>query len=229
MVSRRNLAVFSVCLSLCVSPALVQARLDPPMGILAQAQNAQLNSAKAYVGLSVFAGETLSTGEMGRLDVRVGRARLILEKGASASLQKLENGTHVDLSSGSLSFNTPENGRVEVHVADATFRPETNVLSQAAVEMLGPNVLQVHPVHGNLEFSYRDEFQLLPEGETYRIYLDAPAEAQKPAGAGAPSISPKRKTVIYIVTGVAATGLVVWGIHELVEGAESPSNPSRPK
>ena len=58
----------------------------------------------------------------------------------------------MDLSYGSLLFYAPQNGRVEVHVADATFRPETNVLSQATVEMLGPKVLQVHPIHGNLEF-----------------------------------------------------------------------------
>ena len=229
MVSRRNFAVLSICLSLCLSPAVVQGELDPPMGILAQASNAHLNSAQAYAGLSVFAGETLSTAEAGSLDIRIGRVRLILEQGASASLQKLEKGTHVDLMTGSLLFNAPQNGRVEVHVADAMFRPETNALSRASVQMLGPKVLQVHPILGNLEFSYRDEYQLLPEGETYRIYLEAPAEAQKPAGAGAPSISSKRKTVIYIVTGVLATGVTVWGIRELVEGPESPSNPSKPK
>ena len=227
MVSLRGFAAVLICISLCAYP--IWAELNPPLGILTHAQDAQLNSGAAFPGLSVFEGETFSTGAEGKLGLRVGPAMLAFSRGAMATLQKVEQGTHVDLSSGSVFFATPQNRMVEVHAADAMLRPELGVLTQAEVRVIGPKILEVSAVRGNLEFSYRQEYQLIREGETYRIELDAPAEPQKPAGAGAPSISPRKKTVFYIVTGSVVAGVVARVIHELVEAPESPSHPSKPK
>ncbi len=110
--------------------------------------------------------------------MRIGAATLALSNGAGAALQKVAKGTHVDLAAGWLYFTSPANAMVEVHAEDAMVRPETGQSTQAEVRILGPKILQIHAVYGNLEFYYRDEFQLVPEGETYRIYLDAPAESQ---------------------------------------------------
>ncbi len=187
-----------------------------------------MNASQAYPGLSVFEGKQLSTTAEGKLGLRVGAATLSLSQRASATLQKVENGTHVDLASGSVYFASPENAMIEVHVADASFRPENNTLTQAEVRMLGPKVLQVSAMRGNLEFSYRTEYQLIPEGETYRIYLDAPAEPQRPAGAGAPAVGVSHKVAIYIVAAVVAKGGASVGNHELLEsngGIESPAKP----
>ena len=227
MVSLRGFAAVLLGISLCAYP--IQAALNPPLGILTQAQDAQLNSAAAFPGLSVYEGEMLSTGQEGMLGVRVGPATLVFSRGAVATLQKVQQGTHVDLSCGSVFFATPQNRMVEVHAADAVFRPELGILTQAEVRVIGAKILEVSAVHGNLEFSYLEEYQLLREGKTYRIELDAPAEPQKPAGAGAPSIGPRKKTVFYIFAGGGAAGLIARGIHELVEEPESPSNPSKPQ
>ncbi len=187
-----------------------------------------MNSAEAYPGLSVFEGESLSTATDGKLGVRVGSGTLALSQGAQATLQRMEKGTHVDMMGGVLFFSSPQNSMIEVHIADAFLRPENGQLTQAEVRMMGPKVLQVAAMRGNLEFTYRDEFQLIPEGETYRIYLDAPAEPQKPAGSGAASAGIKHKTVIYIVAGAVAAGGATWGIHELIESGSGPESPSKP-
>ena len=94
--------------------------------------------------------------------------------------------------------------------------------------MLGPKVLQVFAMRGNLEFYYRDEFQVIPAGETYRIYLEAPAESQRPAGAGVPAVGISRRVVIYIMAGAMAAGGAAWGIHELLESTNGPENPDKP-
>ncbi|HEY2119608.1 MAG TPA: hypothetical protein VGH37_10530 [Candidatus Acidoferrum sp.] len=107
---------------------------------------------------------------------------LAFSQGAQATLQRITKGTHVDMLGGAVFFAAPESALVEIHIADAFLRPEGNQATQAEVKMMEPKVLQVSAVHGNLELRYRSEFQLIPEGETYRIYLDGPAEPQKPAG-----------------------------------------------
>ena len=83
---------------------------------------------------------------------------------------------------GSVFFATPGSAMVEIHIADAFSRPESNQATQAEVKMMEPKVLQVSAMRGNLELTYRSGFQLIPEGETYRIYLDGPAELQKASG-----------------------------------------------
>lgn len=113
-------------------------------------------------------------------------------------------------------------------MADAFLRPASNELTQAEVRMLGPKVLQISAMRGNLEFIYQDEYQVIPEGETYRIYLEAPADPQRPAGVGAPSMGTNNKVVIYIVAGAVAAGGAAWGIHELLESKNGPESPAKP-
>ncbi len=182
----RGAAAMLLCVVLSVSPSLSSATGNPPIGILTRAYDATLNSSKSFPGLSVFEGERLSMDANGKLGVRVGSATLAFSRGAVASLQRIEKGAHVDMEGGSTFFAAPENVIIEVHVTDALFRPEPGHATQAEVRQLGPKVVQVLALKGNLEFRYRNEFQLIPEGETYRIYLDAPAEPQKPAGSGSP-------------------------------------------
>ncbi len=228
MDSLRDVSAIVICHLLFSYPVALPAAAGPPLGILTRAYEARLNFSQAFPGLSVFEGEQLSTTADGKLGLRVGAATLSLSQGASATLRKVEKGTHVDLVAGSLYFASPEHPMVEVHVADALLRPASDNLTQAEVRMLGPKVLQVFAMRGNLEFYYRDEFQVIPAGETYRIYLEAPAESQRPAGAGVPAVGISRRVVIYIMAGAMAAGGAAWGIHELLESTNGPENPDKP-
>jgi hypothetical protein len=224
---RGAIAILS-CVVLCLSPTFLSAGGSPPIGILTRAYDATLNSAEAYPGLSVFEGETLSMFADGKMGVRLGRATLALSEGAEVTLQRIENGTHVDMLGGMLFFSTPESVVVEVHVADAILRPESNRATQAEVRQIKPKVLQVSAMKGNLELTYGGEFQLIPQGETYRIYLDAPAEPQNPAGSGAPAVGISHKVAIYIVSGAIAAGGAAWGIRDLIESKSGPESPAKP-
>jgi hypothetical protein len=93
----RGLLSIAVFLFVCGLPLRVHAAGEAPMGILTRASGAQLNSAEAYPGLSVFEGESLSTAADGKLGVRVGAVTLALSQGAQATLQKVAKGTHVDI------------------------------------------------------------------------------------------------------------------------------------
>jgi hypothetical protein len=152
---------------------------------------------------------------------------VLLAGSSGASLHGIDSGAHVDLTAGTVSFSSPENGIVEIHAEEAFLRPEKNQLTQAEVTILAPGVLQVRARRGDLAFRYREEFQVLPEGATYRIYLDSPAEPKDPAGSGAQKSTRLRK-VSYFVVGTAGAGLTAWGIYEFTHsgsGIESPTKP----
>ena len=202
----------------------------PFVGILTLANHAHVDEAAASPGLSVFEGERLSTEPGGLMTVRAGRSTLALGSSTQAALMPISDGMHIDLMVGTIYFSAAGNDAVEVHAGEALLRPEKNQPTQAQITILSPKVLQITARHGGLNFSYREEFRNLPEGETYRIYLDAPADSQGSAGVGAPNTqktSTARK-VTYFIVGAGAVGFSIWGIHEALTSGSPPNSPDRP-
>jgi hypothetical protein len=78
-----------------------------------------------------------------------------------------------------------------------------------------------------LNFSYCREFRNLPEGKTYRIYLDASAEPQGAAGAGMQKAGIASK-VAYFIVGAGVAGGTIWGIHEATAAGNGPISPAKP-
>jgi len=217
-----------VSLSFCLAPfPFCRAyAAEETLGVLTQAHLAHVDEALAFPGLSVFEGEQLTTDAQGRIGVRIGHAVLTLAGNTSAVLFHITGGIHVDVETGSVYFNGAPGEVAEMHVGDAFLRTATKEASQVRLIILAPNVLQVTAQKGGLNFSYRQEFRYLPEGLTYRIYLDAPAEPQMDAvDAAKAGIAGK---VAYFIMGGAAAGAAAWGIHEIVAGGNPPISPAKP-
>ena len=223
---RRSVALLA-SISLAAYGLLGAPGATPALGILTQAYQAHVDEALAFPGLSVFDGEELSTEQQGRISVRVGHSLLSLAGNTSATVFHITDGVHVDLTAGSLHFNGASGEVAEMHVGEALLRTVSKQAAQARLTILAPNVLQVTAQKGGVNFSYREEFRYLPEGQTYRIYLDAPAEPQVDAvsGTGRAGIAGK---VAYFIMGGAVGGGAVWGIHEGVAAGNPPISPSRP-
>jgi hypothetical protein len=223
----RPFLVVVVAISLvffAVSPALAT---HSPIGILTLATHAHLEEAAAFPGLSVFEGERLSTEADGRLGVRAGHSILTLGAHTEVELISIDGGMHVDMSAGSMHFAAAENEVVEVHAGDALVRPASRQPTQGLVTMLGPKVLQITAEHGGLNFSYHEEFRNLPEGQTYRIYLDTPAEPADGANVGAEKASIPTK-VTYFIVGAGVAGVAAWGIHDALRPGSLPISPAKP-
>ena len=199
----------------------------PPIGILTLATHAHLDEAVAFPGLSVFEGERLSTEAGGRLGVRAGHSILTLGEKTELEIISVDGGMHVDMSSGSMHFSAREQEVVEVHVEDATVRPASSQPSQAWVTMLAPRVLQITAERGSLDFSCRDEFRNLPEGQTYRIYLDSPTGPEGVDATGVQKAGRARK-VTYFILGAGAAGAISWGIYDALSSGNLPISPAKP-
>jgi hypothetical protein len=166
---------------------------------LTLASDAHLGESEAFPGLSVVGGQ---------LAVRAGPPILTLGEKTEVELIPFESGLHADMSAGSVHFSAAENELVEVHALDAIVRPAGALATQSFVTILVPDALQITAVHGNLAFSYRDEFRKLPQGQTERIYLH---DSTGSSNTGAGSEGPQKP-----------------GIHEAIRSENGDESPAKP-
>jgi ferric-dicitrate binding protein FerR (iron transport regulator) len=202
-----------------------------PLGILTMAYGAHLNASAAFAGVSVFDGENVSTEPEGKLSVRIGGSVITLAEQSAATLQRNGGGAHVDLDTGAVYLWSAESNPLEVHVEGALLRPHGAHNVQAQILMFAPKTLQITTRRGSLEFSYHAEFRVLPEGQTYRVYLETEEDPRGTSGAADDTqkagMSTATKVAYFIVAGAGA-GIAAWGIHDLIQsnkGVESPAKP----
>jgi hypothetical protein len=202
---------------------------SPPLGILTLAFSARLDSAIAFAGLSVFEGEMLSTERDGRLGARLGDVSMALSGNSAATVHKLDGGAHIDLERGSVFVSTPQLTRYEVHLEGATLRSETGTGTNTQITLLGPKSIQVAARRGDVDFLYKDEFQVLREGQTYRIDLDTPGASPSviSGSGGAGTAGTLHKATYYILAGAGA-GALAWGVHELANAPAPAVSPAKP-
>jgi len=219
-----------LCVPLCAYNLRVYAG-GKPLGILTLAYGAHLNASDAFAGLSVFDGDGSSTGAEGKIGVRIGASVLTLGEQSAVTLQHSGDGAHVDLDGGSVYVWSAESNLLEVHADEALLRPHGRHQVQAQVLMFAPKILQITTRQGSLDFTYGKEFRVLPEGQTYRIYLESEAESQGPEGAGSDrpkgGMSKGTKVAFFILAGVGA-GLAAWGIHDLIQSHSRVESPAKP-
>ncbi len=115
MISRRGLTAIVPSVFLSLPATLANPAPEPALGVLTRAYEVHLNSMSAYVGLSVFEGESISTEAEGRIGVRVGSVMLAFSGSSNLTLHRSAGGAHVDMGSGWLYFSSPANSTLEVH------------------------------------------------------------------------------------------------------------------
>jgi len=226
----RGVLALSLCVSLCAYNFPTYAG-GKPLGILTLAYGAHLNASNAFAGLSVFDGESVSTDAGGKLTMRIGGSVITLAERSAATLQRIGDGAHLDVDTGSVYLWSAESNPLEVHAEGALLRPHGPHNAQAQILMFAPKVLEITTRRGSLEFSYHAEFRVLPEGQTYRIYLES---EEDPRGVPEPGKDPQKPglstgaKVAYFILGGAGAGVAAWGIHDLIQsnnGVESPAKP----
>lgn len=226
----RGVLALSLCVSLCAYNFQVYAG-GKPLGILTLAYGTHLNTSDAFAGLSVFDGESLSTDAEGKMSARIGGSVITLIERSAATLQRNGDGAHIDLEAGSAYLWSAESNPLEVRVEGALLRAQGAHQVQAQILMFALKILQITTRQGSLDFSFGREFRVLPEGQTYRIYLEAEDGPRNGTDAsndtGKAGMSTETKVAYFILAGVGAE-LAAWGINDLIQshnGVESPAKP----
>ena len=90
MCSLRGLLAAFLCILISFPTATATPTPEPVLGVLARASDAHLNALPAFVGRSVFEGESISTEVEAKLGVPIGSAMLALSGNGSATLPSRE-------------------------------------------------------------------------------------------------------------------------------------------
>ncbi len=144
------------------------------LGSVVQAQDAQLGTAQAVGGASVYAGDSLQTGVSGSLRVRISSGQVYLLASSAATITSMENGVSATLNRGTAGFTSTGSEPMELHASTAVLRPNSTATTHAQVTVLGPNDLIVSNYHGALELEANGEKFSIPENTAYHVILQAP-------------------------------------------------------
>jgi hypothetical protein len=183
------------------------------------AQDANLRSAPALAGATVFAGDTFSTAAGGSLRLRLSGAQVYLGPASAVALGE-ENTWHVAaLQRGTVGFSTTGDEHVVVRALDVQIYPSSSRPTHAEVAMVSANELVVTSFAGPLEVMVGKEVYPVAEASAYRVLLEP--EPQEIEGAGADAA--RRARIIGIVAGVTIAAAVITLV--LLKNAISPSIP----
>lgn len=218
-------AFVALLLSFALLASPLWATPSAAYGTVVFANRAQVGTAPASVGATVFSGDRLSTDEIGSLQVRAGAARLALSSGSIVTLGQQEASPAATLTRGTATFSTANSKAFALLVASAVIRPDTDKPAIGKVSVLGAKELTVQCVRGSLSIAVGDDVREIPEGMAYRVVLDPNAPPpQGPAGAGTssqiggPPVRPaKSRFMWYLIAASAA--VTIWVVHEVYESA----------
>ena len=222
MIGRRIL-VTTLAFSLAGIPALARVTA---LGVITQASGANLSTAQASAGTTLYDGDHLSTSENGTLRVRSKGASLYLGPQSGITFRSVpatSDSTEADLTQGTATFSALQPGAIEINADQASIRPSSGMPTMAQVTIVGPKELRVYARRGALEFSYKGETEIIPEGADYRVVLDPPEEAARDHSNDQPIKEPgrRRKTFIFILLG-AAGAIAFWTAHQALESPDRP-------
>jgi hypothetical protein len=218
----RSLLALILAVSLLSAASPAAASPAKALGQVLQSDRGHLGQAVATPGAAVFAGDTLSTEDHGKLHVRTGAAQLYLLANSAVSLDDAGKGAGATLLRGTIVFSAATSGALELRASTARLRAKGDVPAVAQVTLLGPKELLVSCRRGTLEFAVNDASDVIPEGASYRVLIDPPPALVDDANANPPLKAGKRNlTFLFILigTGAALTG---WAIHKALESPDRP-------
>jgi hypothetical protein len=186
-----------------------------PLGLVLQAEGAQLGRIIAQPGTTVFAGDTMITGPAGMLRLRVGTSQVYLRPNTLARLAETESGIRADLERGTVGFSTPGNREetILVRAADVDVRAQTSQPTHGELTLVSDTELLVSCYAGSVDVIVGPELYSVPQGNTYQVSLE---QRQDPAGAGAERGRRARRVAAFAVLFGTAVGVTLIVLYNVV-------------
>ena len=209
-----------------ISLAAVKVRAGPEVrGLVMQARHAHVNASEVTNGTTVYDGDQFSTEEDGTVRLRsedatvdlLARSRMVV-RGKSESSKDAE----ITLLQGGVVFFATRASAMELGVEGARIHPVADVPTTAEVDRIGAKELRIYARRGDLQLTYREETEIIPQGKNCRVLLDPGADeakgAKPPKNAGP---KPRPFWVIPIVAGGVILGKII-SDHVAVESPDRP-------
>jgi len=202
-----SLVIGLVVGSLITAPlaAAPAAPVASPIGIILQAEKAQLSSGSAVDGASIYDGDRLSTSALGSLRASLGSSQAFLPAESSADFHQSARGFDANLNGGTIVLSTTSGQPFLLHANGASIRPGTAQMTIAQVTRVNANELLLSSRKGTLEVSAEGEVRSIPEGSSYRMIIE-------PADPASPQVAAGRNKIIWvlILLGGIGAGVGIW-------------------
>jgi hypothetical protein len=226
-VARLCLVVLLVA-SLLDLPAFAAA--EKPLGMVIQAQEAQLDNARLQVGTSIYRGDTVATDAGGGLRLKLGGSQLYLLAESAATIAQNATAVQALVTRGTVGFSSNGADNIELEIPQGILRAAVGQPAYGQVTIMSAQEVVISAYRGALVLDNDGELHTIPAGKNYRVTMEFDqAEQQTPAasaGGDNPIIQPRkrrrRKLAFYLIFAGAMAGIsyAIW--QEL---SESPSTP----
>jgi len=225
-------AILAIALSFSLMAMPMWGAPAEVLGTVVTAEHAHVGAAKAEVGTTVYGGDSLSTEPQGSVQLRAGKARLLLLSSSTAVVSDASGTPSAQLLTGSAKFSTGNAQAFTLFAAAAAIHAQSDAPTIGQVSYLGPKELLVTATRGTLVVTVDSDTQIIPEGSAYRVMLDTPAEmAQGPEGAGSgkeqwpgkhrePRRAGRSRFMYYAAGGTAL--VTYFAVAEALESAQRP-------
>jgi hypothetical protein len=209
----RTAMVIILSASLAGMPAIAgpAGPVSAPLGVVLQADRAQVGADITSGGATIYDGDRLGTGGEGNLRARLSKSQMYLRPNSSAKVHGFPNGFSADLIGGTVVLSSAEGETFQLLADGATIRPANAQPTVAEITRVSDKELLLTSSRGSVEVSLGDEVKTIEAGSSYRMEVES--DDPGPQGQGGPVHSGRRRRLAFylIIGGVAAgTGIGIW-------------------
>ena len=194
---------------LCL-PAM--AASEKPLGMVIQAQGAQLENANAVIGATVYPGDALSTDPGGTLRLKVGSGQIYMLSASSMRLAEIDDAVQATITGGTVGFSATPGDRLQLDTPVGVLTPVPGKAGYGQITFASPKQMIIAAYTGDLELSFDGIMHTINAGTTYSVTVEPGPPPQLPSGAGTVSVF-NSHLVIKSVAGATA-GLIAYFTYE---------------
>jgi hypothetical protein len=181
-----------------------------PLGVVLQADNAQVGADITDGGATIYDGDRLQTGN-GTLRARLGGPQMYLRANTVAQVHGLPNGFSADLGAGTVVISSTKGQTFQLLADGATIRPSGAQETIVQITRLNANELLLTSTRGAVEVSMDDEVKTIEAGSSYR--MEVQPEDPGPGQQGGPVHTGRRHRLLFYVALTAVpvvTAILIW-------------------
>ena len=195
---------------------------EKPVGMVIQAQGAQLENAAAAIGATVYPGDALTTDPGGTLRLKVGSGQIYMLSASSMRLAQIDDAVQATITSGTVGFSATPGDRLQLDTPVGILSPVPGKSAYGQITFATPKQMIIAAYTGDLELSFDGTMHTINAGTTYSVTVEPGPPPQSASGAGTVSALNRHLAIKAVAT--AAGGVAAYFIYQ--ELTESPSTVS---
>jgi hypothetical protein len=209
---RRMGLVVALSIALVGLPAMAAPTgpASAPLGVILQAERANVGVDVTSGGATVYDGDLLETQANGTLRAKLGGPQMVLRPDTSAQVHGLLNGFSGSLLHGTVIVSSTEGQTFQLLANGAMIRPVGTKATIAQVQWVNAKELMLTSNRGTLEVSMGDEVKTIEAGSSYRVEVEDSDPGTQ--GAGPQHAGRGRRLIFFLIAGgvAAGVGIGVW-------------------